>query len=305
MSVKEQVEIKRKMFIKDARMSLASALLKRLYISQALSISWEEVIMARRGDPQHGKPAALLPNGSFADIDFNVSHQGGLVTLIGWKPKKMAESYSGEVTVGTDITMVDERDDYKTIDEDGIDGWVNVFSEVFSEAERWDMAYNVDYITLLDGTHLSGHDIGRADRLTKRGEEVQVLDHRFDSELIIDSKLRRFYAFYAYKEAYIKLSGEALLAPWLKNLEFQVVRSPKPGVVPRCSSHGVWGERVDDVEVLLRGEKVDDVTMDLRAFEEKFLISSALQGKAKVNLAEVEYKMLDLESDIMHYARKH
>lgn len=304
-SAKEQVEVKRKLFIKDARMSLASALLKRLYISKTLSIPWDQVVIARWGNSQHGKPAAQLSDGAFADIDFNVSHQGGLVTLVGWAPKNPAEKRSGIVSVGTDITMVNERDDLKTVDQDGIDGWVDMFAEIFGEGERWDMTFNVDYITLLDGTHLSGDDIGRADRILRRGERVQLEKHGFDSELIVESKLRRFYTFFAYKEAYIKLAGEALLAPWLRDLEFQNVRSPKPGVAPKCSTLGVWGERVEDVEVTMKGKLVENVQMDVRAFEENYLIASAIQGKTTVNLGQVQYTKLDLESDIMDYARKH
>ncbi|KAF2154948.1 hypothetical protein K461DRAFT_223055 [Myriangium duriaei CBS 260.36] len=305
-STKEQVDIKRKVFIKDARMSLASALLKRLYISQALSIQWSEVAIARRDNPDHGKPAALLPDGSFADIDFNVSHQGGLVTLIGWAPEKPSTlGGSTKVFVGTDITLVNERDDYKTVDTEGMDGWVDMFSEVFSVAERWDMAYNVDYITLLDGTLVSGSDIGRADRIMKRGEQVRIADNTIDSELIIESKLRRFYAFFAYKEAYIKLAGEALLAPWLRELEFQNVRSPKPGVSPKCSGNGVWGERVSDVEVVLHRKRVEDVKMDLRAYDEGFMIASAVQGNIAIDLADAQYRILNLETDILEYARAH
>lgn len=299
-------------------MSLASALLKRLYVSRTLSMPWSEVRIGRRDNPDHGKPAALLPDGSFAEIDFNVSHQGGLVTLVGWAPTKVPQtSAKSKVLVGTDITLVNERNDWKSIDTDGIDGWVDVFSEVFSEAERWDMAYNVDYITLLDGTVVSGRDIGRADRILTRGERVQIKipadadrgtearDQTIDSELVIESKMRRFYAFFAYKEAYIKLAGEALLAPWLRELEFQNVRSPKPGVGPKCSGNGVWGERVDDVDVILRKKRVEDVKMDLRAFEEGFMVATAIQGDAAVALSDATYQTLDLEHDILGYARLH
>ncbi|GAM85836.1 hypothetical protein ANO11243_038440 [Dothideomycetidae sp. 11243] len=315
-SAKEQVDIKRKIYIKDARMSLASALLKRLYISQALSLPWSEVAISRRGNPDHGKPAALLPNGRFADIDFNVSHQGGLVTLIGWAPEKSSQSANvGVISVGTDITLVNERDDYKTIDTEGINGWVDVFSEVFSADERWDMSYNVDYITLLDGRTVPGSDIGRADRAVKRGEQLQIsIPHKsanggskqitIDSELVVDAKLRRFYAFFAYKEAYIKLAGEALLAPWLRELEFQNVRSPKPGVSPKCSGNGVWGERVDDVKVLLHKKKVEDVKMDLRAYDEGFMIASAIQGRTNMDFTDVQYQILNMETDILEFARK-
>lgn len=117
---------------------------------------------------------------------------------------------------------------------------------------------------------------------------------------MIDAKLRRFYSFFCYKEAYIKLAGEALLAPWLKELEFQNVRSPKPGTVARCSTHGTWGEKVSDVEVVLHGSKVDDVKMTLQAFEENFMLATAVQGLQ--DLEAPPFTKLDLENDVLAFA---
>ncbi|KAG9858796.1 putative phosphopantetheinyl transferase, partial [Aureobasidium melanogenum] len=302
LSSDERDAVLRKIFIADARMSLASALLKRLYISRALSIPWRDVKIARKGDPTHGKPCAVLPNGSFAQIDFNVSHQAGLVSLVGWNPPT---SQSQSALVGTDIVCVNERDDYRTIDQEGFDAWIDIYEDVFSEAERWDMKYNVDYITLLDGRIIQGDHLGRVDRCVQRNKDLNITlsageSHSFNSDLLIDAKLRRFYSFFCYKEAYIKLAGEALLAPWLKELEFQNVRSPKPGTVARCSTHGTWGEKVNDVEVVLHGEKVEDVKMTLQAFEENFMLATAVQGLQ--DLEAPPFTKLDLESDILAFA---
>ncbi|KAG9966651.1 putative phosphopantetheinyl transferase, partial [Aureobasidium melanogenum] len=298
----EKDAVLRKIFIADARMSLASALLKRFYISRALSIHWKDVKIARKGDPTHGKPCAVLPDGSFAHIDFNVSHQAGLVSLVGWNPPP---GQSQSALVGTDIVCVNERDDYRTIDQEGFDAWIDIYEDVFSEAERWDMKYNVDYITLLDGRIIQGDKLGRVDRCVQRNKDLNITlpsgeSHSFNSDLLIDAKLRRFYSFFCYKEAYIKLAGEALLAPWLKELEFQNVRSPKPGTVARCSTHGTWGEKVSDVEVVLHGEKVENVKMTLQAFEENFMLATAVQGLQ--NLQAPPFTKLDLESDVLAFA---
>lgn len=292
----------KKMFIPDARMSLASALLKRLYISRALDIPWKHVKIARKGDPKHGKPCAVMPDGSFAPIDFNVSHQAGLVSLVGWNPPS---NHSQPALVGADIVCVNERDDYRTIDQDGFDAWIDIYEDIFSEAERWDMKYNVDAVTLLDGRIIQGRDLGRADRCIERDKELTVNlpsggKESFNSDLLIDAKLRRFYAFFCYKEAYIKLAGEALLASWLKELEFQGVRSPRPGTVARCSTHGTWGERVDDVEVVLHGSKVEDVKMTLQAFEENFMLATAVQGLN--HLEAPPFTKLHLEEDVLAFA---
>jgi 4'-phosphopantetheinyl transferase len=123
-----------------------------------------------------------------------------------------------------------------------------------------------------------------------------------NSEQLIDAKLRRFYTYFCYKEAYIKLSGEALLAPWIKALEFFGVRSPKPGVQARCSTHGTWGEEVDDVEVHLNKKEVSDVKMKIQAYEEDFMIATAMQGDVE-GLKVPGFTSLNLNADVMQYAQ--
>ena len=72
------------------------------------------------------------------------------------------------------------------------------------------------------------------------------------------------------------MTGEALLAPWLKDLEFKNVKVPLP------ASHGLdapqggqWGQICGDVEIWLRGSRVTDVTMELQAFGEDYMIGTA------------------------------
>ncbi|KAM0714800.1 hypothetical protein Q7P37_009264 [Cladosporium fusiforme] len=321
-STAEQTIITSKMFIADARMSLASALLKRLFISKTLNIPWKEVNIGRKGDAKHGKPCAVDSEGVPLDgIDFNISHQNGLVALIGFDGRNHGEPHtfnnplgypssatgvSEDVTVGVDIVCVNERDDYRTIEEEGLDGWVDIYDIIFSDEERWSMKYDVDYVTMLDGTHLTADDLGRHDRCIARNKSLLFRTPSgnqvsLNSEQLIEAKLRRFYTFFCYKEAFIKLSGEALLAPWIKALEFFNVRSPKPGVQPRCSNYGVWGEEVDDVEVHLHKKEVGDVKMKIQAFEEDFMISTAMQGDIE-GLKVPGFTTLDMESDVMNYA---
>ena len=166
------------------------------------------------------------------------------------------------------------------------------------------MKFNVDSITLLDGRTVGPEVLGRHDRCVKRDLELTASlpsgqRETFSSDLIIEAKLRRFYVFFCYKEAYIKLAGEALLAPWLKQLEFQNVKSPKAGTVARCSTHGTWGEKVEDVEVLLHGKKVEDATMSIQAFEENYMIGTAVQSKDRKTVPP--FQKLNLEHDIMAY----
>lgn len=325
----EQKAISTKMFIQDAKMSLASALIKRLYISKTLDIPWKDVKLARKGDQKHGKPCVVDASGRpIEGIDFNVSHQAGLVALIGWNghskrrygndggiegslrsPEK--ETFESEVMVGVDIVCVNERDDYRTIDAEGIEGWVDIYDFVFSDEERFSMKYNVDYVPLPDGTILSQEDVGRHDRCMYRNRPLSLRTQSgkqvsFTSNEIIDAKLRRFYTYFCYKEAYIKLAGEALLAPWLKHLEFQNVRSPKPiGLINPSAEKGTkWGEVVEDVEVHLHKKTVEDVRMGIVAFEKDIMLSTAVQGKGVEGLRVPEFTMVDLRRDVLAYAHK-
>jgi 4'-phosphopantetheinyl transferase len=286
-------------------MSLASALLKRLFITKSLGIPWKDVRFGRKRDPKHGKPCALLLDGTPAPIEFNVSHQAGLVVIVGCKSER--HGAQSEVELGVDIVCVNERNDYRLIDQEGFDGWVDVYTEIYSDEESWDLKYNVDPFPLLDGTIATAQMLGRHDRCCRRDRNLVATlpsgeQRTFSSDLLIDAKLRRFYTYWCYKEAYIKMDGEALLANWLKDLEFKNVRAPRPGTVARCSTHGTWGERVGDVEVWFRRRRIDNVRMEIQAFEENFMISVAAKSDKSLPEVLTKFVALNLEHDIMDSA---
>ncbi|KAF2850368.1 4'-phosphopantetheinyl transferase [Plenodomus tracheiphilus IPT5] len=318
----EKENVTRKYHIADARMSLASALLKRLFIHHALGTPWKDIKFSRKRDPKHGKPCAILPNGSPAPVEFNISHQAGLVALVGSKTDQH------EVELGVDIVCVNERNDLRTIDEEGFNGWIDIYSEIFSQEESFDMKYTGLSFPLLDGTIITPDLLGRHDRCCTRGQDLPVTlsngEKRIvSSDLLIDAKLRRFYTYWAYKEAFIKLDGEALLAKWIPRLEFKNVRAPAPGSPARCSTHGVWGERVSDAEVWFsakRGEdgpwgvvgsegeskRLEDVRMEIVGFEEEFMIAVAVRGVVGGEEGEgvTGFRGLDLEGDVLSVARQ-
>lgn len=336
-SPEENENILRKYHIADARMSLASALLKRLFVHKTLGIPWKDITFGRKRDPKHGKPCALLPPTSPesspmpAPIEFNISHQAGLVALVGCKSDEL------DAELGVDIVCVNERNDFRIIDDEGFDGWVEMYSELFSQEESFDMKYNADAFPLLDGTMVqpSMLQARRHDRCTRRHQPLRVSlpsgeERKFDSDLLIDAKLRRFYTFWCFKEAYIKLDGEALLAKWIPRLEFKNVRAPRPGTVARCSTHGTWGERMGDAEVwftkstgndgpvgvaelsLKSGEsrRLDDTRVEIQAFEENFMIgvaakmrSSHSQGGGQLPEVLTRFTSLHLEEDVMAIVR--
>ncbi|KAL5385179.1 hypothetical protein DPSP01_004987 [Paraphaeosphaeria sporulosa] len=282
-------------------MSLASALLKRLFVSKTLGIPWTQVRYGRKRDPTHGKPCALLPDGSQAPVEFNVSHQNGLVALVG--------SSSPDAELGVDIVHTNERRayTYKLIDREGLDGWVDVYEDIFSDEECWDIKYNVDPFPLLDGTEVTAEMLGRHDRVCQRGQPVVATlpsgeKRAFSSDLVIDAKLRKFYVYWCFKEAYIKLDGEALLAKWIKELEFKNVRAPRPGSPARCASYGTWGERVSDSEAWLKRKRLTDVRLEIQSFEEDFMIGVAAKPAERLPEYLTDFKSLDLEADVVGFA---
>jgi 4'-phosphopantetheinyl transferase len=292
-------------------MSLASALLKRLFVHKSLAIPWSEVRYGRKKDSKHGKPCALLPlplHGP-APIEFNVSHQAGLVALVGCKTSDL------DAELGVDIVCVNERNESKMIQEEGFEAWIDMYAEIFSAEEAFDMKYNATPFPLLDGTLVTPELLGRQDRCCKPGQQLSVTlpsgeTRSFYSDLLIEAKLRRFFTFWCYKEAYIKLDGEALLATWIPRLEFKHVRAPSPGTPARCSTHGVWGERVSDAEVWFEHKRMDECRVEIQAFEENFMIGVAakerLWASGPEGLPEVltQFQALHLEEDVLSVARE-
>lgn len=183
-----------------------------------------------------------------------------------------------------------------------------------------------------------GVSANSADRETGRhGEGGTVL---VDSTSLIASKIRNFYAHWCLKEAYIKMTGEALLAPWLRDLEFRNVRPPvaasglsstsvarskemghgegsKDGEEYR-GGKGKWGETVDSesFEIYRCGERIGGrdgkLRVELTAWEEGFMIGSAVSLSGSISTTEGEregkemefgdFEQLDLERDVLRVA---
>lgn len=142
------------------------------------------------------------------------------------------------------------------------------------------------------------------------------------AEAVVDAKLRAFYALWALREAYVKLTGEALLAEWLGELEFRGFRpaAPTAGWGVPAREEGAWDGREEGAgrtrygaqvvrhpEVWFRGERVRGVNMELRAMGEDFMICTAVRtpGREEVGMGWRlgPYRVLDLE-EILKYAKE-
>jgi 4'-phosphopantetheinyl transferase len=258
-------------------------------------VAWSEVYSGfyRKGDERHGKPgwrragttststslpateatAPSLPSTSAtsvppaaeqsqraaveedAGLEFNTSHQAGLVALVG-TPNVGLE-------LGVDVTCPFEstRPQSKIKTNEEFEKWVDNFTDVFSVYD------------------------------------IREMRSRADGD--VKKKLRKFYTHWALKEAYIKMTGEALLASWLKELEFRDVRAPDlpsletgdgglawgkpvraraPGVV---DGDGVGdGEAEDGVFDVIFGERrVEGVEMEVRSLVFKSMDGTGGEGE--------------------------
>jgi len=98
------------------------------------------------------------------------------------------------------------------------------------------------------------------------------------SDAVIDEKVRRFYAYWCLHEAFIKMQGEALLADWLKELDFRNVRAPKPAANSSTDDLSASGEVITDFEVFLRGKLYPDAVVELRALGQNYMVGTVLHS---------------------------
>lgn len=220
---KEQSEVLRYYFVKDAKLCLGSALLKRLAIARFCEVPWDTATSVR---DERTKPVFLKPDGS-QPLLFNVSHQAGVVVLFA-----VCRPPPG-LAIGVDIVCASERRtrDNTLITTDGWPQFIAVHDEVLSPLE-----------------------VRRLERLPF---------------IRLDRLLDYFYALWCLREAYVKMTGEALLAPWLHDLEMRYF-SP-PGESP---------PEGDDksLEVWFKGDRVLDVVVRLeRALADEYMICTVVR----------------------------
>ncbi|EHK97514.1 hypothetical protein M7I_6723 [Glarea lozoyensis 74030] len=234
-------------------------------------------------------------------------HQAGIVSLIA------AVGFKNQVDTGTDVVCVNEREsrDSEYIQKSGFFDWVDIHGEVFSESE-------ISFMKLgpilpsdlgIEGEFM-GYGKDRISRCQRRGGEVAVNVKRGDHEeevnvktsKVIDVKMRRFYAMWCLRESFVKMTGEALLAPWLKELEILDVQAPtvKEGHLTKESLE--QGGVQHEFRIIFKGKPVTDVRMELSALGEAFMVGGALRARDpdERNAAVMgSWQELDLEEDIL------
>jgi len=286
----------------DAKMSLASHLLKRYAVARHVAgVSWARASPARDA---RTKPVFVSPPAA-AGVAFNVSHQAGVVVLAGVvvaPPPAGADdgalpSVQDDVDVGVDVVSPTERRhrDRAMVAADGWPAFVDMHADVFAPAEaaylKWAVLGAAAPGELAGGGGGGGGGAAGGD--------------------VLDYKLRAFYTLWCLREAYVKMTGEALLAEWLGVLEFRGFRPPPPPPLLAAGRGGDTGDRmrqgkaVTTHDILFRGEKVQDANVCIRTVGEDYMVCTAVRtpGRPEIGLAMElgEFEFLDLE-DILSFA---
>ncbi|ERT00094.1 hypothetical protein HMPREF1624_03463 [Sporothrix schenckii ATCC 58251] len=235
--------------VRDAKMALVSQLLKHLVVARCghadgrAPVPWRKTVLSRG---THGKPVYYVdPSSKAQPVVFNVSHQAGLVVLVA----VFGGDDLGGIDVGIDVVSPTER---RTRDLQMI-----ADANATSPSSGWPHFVDV-----------------HADVLAR--SEVRFLENlatRDDDEL-----LRAFYALWCLREAYVKMTGEALLAEWLAELEFnafQVPKAPGPAKGPLFQ-----GDMVTKHDIQFRGAAVgDQVNVCLRSVGVDYMVCTAVRSR--------------------------
>lgn len=201
--------------------------------------------------PDANKKPIFRKNDGSEPFIFNVTHQDGLVILFGVNQPPQG------LAIGVDVVSPSERRDrdHETITKEGWPEYVDIHAEVFSPKE----------VTVLKSLSF--------DRQTADGK---------------DRLLRWFYALWCLREAYIKMTGEALLANWLRELE---IRGFAPPEEQQESAEEAW----------LHDKRVDGVDIRLEKPLDDFMVSSVVRRGTAGETVEVgSWTDLDIETLIAH-----
>lgn len=253
-------------------MSLVSHLLKHWAVARygaggGGGVPWAETRITRdaRTKPVYVDSAGRQP------VAFNVSHQAGLVALVAAYGYEYAGGEGGgeepPVDVGIDVVCTSERRerDHRMVRAEGWPSFVEMHAEVFGLREADYLKGGGDFVLPTTATTTT-------------------------NDQIVDSKLRHFYTLWCLREAYVKMTGEALLAPWLKDLNFMHFKAPAPGKAEDSSGSGAVppageDEAVTTHEVLFQGKEVDDANVCIRSLGPDYMVCTAVRTPRRKEIA--------------------
>ena len=116
----EQDKVLRYHFASDAKLSLGSCLLKRKAISEVCRISWPEITI---GQDSNRKPCYKPEDLTVETLEFNMSHHGSLVALVGCSGKNLQ--------LGVDVVKMNFEKDYSMVMKEGFPSWARTYEAVF------------------------------------------------------------------------------------------------------------------------------------------------------------------------------
>ncbi|GAB1311593.1 holo-[acyl-carrier-protein] synthase [Madurella fahalii] len=301
----ERTSVLRYFHVRDAKMSLASSLLKHYCIAKLAPSRppWRSTTITRDA---RTKPVWIDPATGTQPVSFNVSHQAGVVALVavanyragggsgsgggggdGGARRAGAAAADAEAEVGVDVVCTSERRarDQAMVRNEGWAAFVDMHADVFGPGEVRYLKHQV---------------LSAMPRLEPPPPSAEQL---------ADAKLRAFYALWALREAYVKLTGEALLAEWLRELEFRDFRPPTPTAgwdVPADEDEtGQAAQVIRQTEITFRGRKVEDVNICLRSIGPDFMIATAVRTPGNkddgLGWRLGPYEVLSLE-DVLDFA---
>jgi len=271
----ERAGVLKYLHVRDAKMALGSHLLKRLVITKTCAgVRWRDATATRDAKT---KPVFVDPATGRQPVAFNVSHQAGLVALAacttGAAEEDEDEEAAAVVDIGVDVVSPAERRDrdHKMIADDGWAKFVDMHADVFAPGEAAYLKYQV-LGGLPPGTLRPGASYA----------DIQ------------DVKLRAFYTLWCLREAYLKMTGDALLAEWLDVLEFRGFQAPRPEPTEASLDRGRAPEEERDQagaetvarehDIWFRGTKVDDANVCMRSLGRDFMVCTAVRTPAKKEL---------------------
>ncbi|EHA45892.1 hypothetical protein MGG_17878 [Pyricularia oryzae 70-15] len=253
----ERTAVLKYVFARDAKMSLASHLLKHYVVSSKGHVPWKETTITRNA---RTKPVYVDPNTGRQPVAFNVTHQAGIVALVAVAGDDSGDA--GAIDVGIDVVCTSERRtrDHSMIAQSG-DGWarfVDMHADVFAPAEA-------NYL-----------------KFVVPGQAARLLNGT--SGELVDYNLRSFYTLWCLREAYVKMTGEALLASWLCELEFRDFNPPPIPSGAGSMAGSLEGDDeaiVRDHEIWFQGKLVDDANVCLRALGPDYMVCTAMRTPAE------------------------